>query len=393
MMINRWLMSRTQQLKFYTLGLMSGVLFVYSLSQLGHVVRMKERIQTKSFIPRVPSNSQIRPIPMFATLMQNESYYVTPETLVLRQESHKRPTPAQLHANRHIDEEKPGYLNEPTDAHDYNYIHNPSHTCFKKDGRKLDVVVLFFSPTAPYHFSRRQAIRATYGNSSQWISSGRKGAMLTVFLLGATSNSTLQREIDSEATRYGDIVQEDFVDSYQNLTRKTVMGLKWVTNYCRHAQYAMKIDDDTMMNQRRFRDGVLEKAPLTNYTAGRALIGTKTVREKTGKRASKFYLSEEYYPSPTLPPYLDGPAYLLSTDLVEKVYKTALTTPIFKWEDAFLGMCMQKAGVQIHGIERFLLFRFRYEIDEDREQKVNMYTFISNLSTAEMKWMWNIGHI
>lgn len=388
MMIDRWLTSRTQ-LKFYSLGLMCGVLFVYSLSQLGHVVRMKERIQTKSFIPGVPSNSQIRPIPMFATLMQNISYYVTAETLVLRQESYKRPTPAQLHASRHINEEKPGYLNEPTDAHDYNYIYNPSRTCFKKDGRKLDVVVIFFSPTAPYHFSRRQAIRATYGNSSQWISSGRKGAMLTVFLLGATSNSTLQREIDSEATRYGDIVQEDFVDSYQNLTRKTVMGLKWVTNYCRHAQYAMKIDDDTMMNQRRFRDGVLEKAPLTNYTAGRALVGTNSVR----KKESKFYLSEEYYPSPTFTPYMDGPAYLLSTDLVEKVYKTALTTPIFKWEDAFLGMCMQKAGVQIRGIEQFLLFRLRYKTKERREHTVNMYTFISNLSAAEMKWMWNIGHI
>ncbi|XP_003724867.2 beta-1,3-galactosyltransferase 5 [Strongylocentrotus purpuratus] len=391
MMIDRWLTSRTQ-FKFYSLGLMNGVLFVYSLSQLGHVVRMKERIQTKSFIPGVPSNSQTHPIPIFAALMQNVSYYVTPETadgVVIRQERYTRPTTAQLHANRKIDEEKPGYLNEPTDAHDYNYIHNPSNTCFKKDGRKLDVIVLFFSPTAPYHFSRRQAIRATYGNSSQWISSGRKGAMLTVFLLGATSNATLQREIDSEATRYGDIVQEDFVDSYQNLTRKTVMGLKWVTNYCRHAQYAMKIDDDTMMNQRRFRDGVLEKAPLTNYTAGKALVGTNSVR----KKESKFYLSEEYYPSPTFPPYMDGPAYLLSTDLIEKVYKTALTTPIFKWEDAFLGMCMQKAGVQIRGIEQFLLFRLRYKTNERREHTVNMYTFISNLSAAEMKWMWNIGHI
>uniref|UniRef100_A0A182VZX8 ZZ-type domain-containing protein n=1 Tax=Anopheles minimus TaxID=112268 RepID=A0A182VZX8_9DIPT len=42
----------------------------------------------------------------------------------------------------------------------------------------------------------------------------------------------LQRRIVNESEVYGDIIQESFIDSYNNLTLKTIMMLKWVTNNC-----------------------------------------------------------------------------------------------------------------------------------------------------------------
>lgn len=42
----------------------------------------------------------------------------------------------------------------------------------------------------------------------------------------------LQARIVNESEVYGDIIQESFVDSYNNLTLKTIMMLKWVTNNC-----------------------------------------------------------------------------------------------------------------------------------------------------------------
>lgn len=56
-----------------------------------------------------------------------------------------------------------------------------------------------------------------------------------VFLLGLPTNdnnSVVQRKILAESEKYRDIIQEDFIDSYNNLTLKSIMMLKWITNSC-----------------------------------------------------------------------------------------------------------------------------------------------------------------
>lgn len=57
------------------------------------------------------------------------------------------------------------------------------------------------------------------------------------FLLGLpndpkSNNSNLQLKIEEEVAKYGDIIQENFIDSYNNLTLKSIMMLKWVTHHC-----------------------------------------------------------------------------------------------------------------------------------------------------------------
>ena len=53
-----------------------------------------------------------------------------------------------------------------------------------------------------------------------------------VFLVGQQVNSTHQEQLQSEADQYGDIVQEAFIDTYANLTVKSLMLLKWFTQHC-----------------------------------------------------------------------------------------------------------------------------------------------------------------
>jgi beta-1,3-galactosyltransferase 1 len=55
-----------------------------------------------------------------------------------------------------------------------------------------------------------------------------------VFLLGKPdpAEESLQQRIFNESLQFGDIIQEDFVDSYNNLTLKSIFMLKWVTNNC-----------------------------------------------------------------------------------------------------------------------------------------------------------------
>ena len=94
------------------------------------------------------------------------------------------------------------------------------------------------------------------GNSSQNVIDEQNIRVKVIFLLGQTDfqkksitkilgDSTadgftyeeeevdeLQLRINNESEVYGDIIQESFIDSYNNLTLKTVMMLKWVTNNC-----------------------------------------------------------------------------------------------------------------------------------------------------------------
>ena len=77
---------------------------------------------------------------------------------------------------------------------------------------------------------RRRSIRETWGSKHLL----EKHNIKLIFLLGTTENYDPEVEIElkSETENYEDLVREDFLDSYQNLTLKTLGGLKWTAIFC-----------------------------------------------------------------------------------------------------------------------------------------------------------------
>ena len=71
-----------------------------------------------------------------------------------------------------------------------------------------------------------------------------------IFLLGTTStpDPELEQRIAEETALHGDLVREDFLDTYQNLTLKTLAGVKWAGQFCGQAEFVMKTDDDMYVN-------------------------------------------------------------------------------------------------------------------------------------------------
>lgn len=284
------------------------------------------------------------------------------------------------------------YLNEPVDKHEYKYIHNPYVFCRKKDSEPKPIFLLIMIPTAPKNIIRRNVLRGIYRAENAWPRLS-KGAIEAVFLLGKTDNRTLQSNIDRESELHGDIVQEDFVDSYKNLTIKTVMGLKWMTNHCRHASYVIKCDDDSVIIQVRFFAAFLN-SPTTNWAAGNALLDSPVARNTS----EKFFLPKDFYPLPTYPPYLNGPGYILSTDLVERIYKVAVTTPLFPWEDVFIGLCLQKLEVVPHNVDTFLMLAPKHWPVSFKENGiepfgVKTYSVISNIEPEYIPMIWEAGRL
>jgi beta-1,3-galactosyltransferase 1 len=65
-----------------------------------------------------------------------------------------------------------------------------------------------------------------------------------VFLLGTLDNATLQEQLRQESMQFKDIIQFNFVDSYRNITYKSIMGFKWAVQFCSKVKFIFKTDDD-----------------------------------------------------------------------------------------------------------------------------------------------------
>ncbi|KAG8229445.1 hypothetical protein J437_LFUL010788 [Ladona fulva] len=126
----------------------------------------------------------------------------------------------------------------PLNVYNYSFILSSDHKC-KKDASSPRLVYLVKSSLV--NFNQRLAIR------NSWGFEGRFSDVIIrrVFLLGVSKNDpALQKQIVKEHLKYRDIVQANFIDDYYNNTIKTMMGFKWVMDYCPHSLVYFFSDDD-----------------------------------------------------------------------------------------------------------------------------------------------------
>lgn len=162
-----------------------------------------------------------------------------------------------------------------------------------------------FVITAPNNALERSVIRRTWGKSIK-----------PLFLLGLTrhwNNSSdddddgVMASIQNEAQLFNDMIVEDFVDSYQNLTIKTAFALKHFVTHFRDSTFFLKIDDDVALNVDNLRDFL-----NSNEVTGSEIIGMKGTSQRPHReRESKWYIPYWMYSEDKFPEYLDGPAYLI----------------------------------------------------------------------------------
>lgn len=164
-----------------------------------------------------------------------------------------------------------------------------------------------------------------------------------VFVLGALQgDEPVSMAVKEESRLFGDILVEDFIDSYTNLTLKTVFMLKWVHQNCPKAQYVMKVDDDVFLNVPHLQYDLFNKTD-TSLLTGSLICGARPIHNQW----SKYYTPHYMFREGKYPNYLSGTGYLMSGDMVKRLFDAALTTPYFHLEDVFLtGICAKKIGVR-----------------------------------------------
>ncbi|KAG8441351.1 hypothetical protein GDO86_006909 [Hymenochirus boettgeri] len=219
----------------------------------------------------------------------------------------------------------------------YEFLMNPHEKC---QGRTPFLVLLVVAES--HDVDSRMTIRETWGNESNY----GEVDVVTVFLVGLSPNETsnVQKMLEEENSIYGDIVQQDFMDTYYNLTIKILMGMEWIAKYCSNTGYVMKIDSDMFLNVDYLVHKVLHpsKPICADYSTGLIVENTKPIRDKT----SKWYVSKKIYPNDTYPPYFSGPGYVFSAELAQRIYNVAQVISIIPFEDCFFGICLYHLKIQ-----------------------------------------------
>lgn len=232
-------------------------------------------------------------------------------------------------------------------------------------GKNVDLVIVIMS--APSHIEARTAIRQTWGHYGQ-----RRDVSL-VFMLGLTGNKNIEKLLQQEQRLYGDIVRGRNVDSYSNLTLKTISSLEWVSMYCSGVKFMLKTDDDMFINVPLLLSFVYKHMNDRNVIFGNLAERWRPVRNKK----SKYYVSQAEYEPVVFPDFTTGPAYLLSSNVVNKLHKAVLDQKYLKLEDVFVtGIVANKLGIKRSLAEEFLNDRIAYEPCEiQRVISIHMVTY------------------
>uniref|UniRef100_A0A9J7X6K7 Hexosyltransferase n=2 Tax=Cyprinus carpio TaxID=7962 RepID=A0A9J7X6K7_CYPCA len=242
-------------------------------------------------------------------------------------------------------EKKPIVSIRTEDISIYQYAAHPHNYHFildEPDKCKQDPFLVFMVPVAPHQLDARNAIRSTWGNES----SVQGKAVLTLFLVGLTGGAEAQQQLEEESRQHRDLLQSNFVDSYFNLTIKTMVIMDWLATRCPQAAYAMKVDSDMYINLENMMTLLLSpNTPRQNYITGYLMWDRPVIRDKS----SKWYVPEELYPESIYPTYVLGMGYVFSNDLPPKIVKASEAVKPFNIEDAYVGACLKQLVINPSG--------------------------------------------
>ncbi|XP_061673737.1 beta-1,3-galactosyltransferase 1 [Syngnathoides biaculeatus] len=229
----------------------------------------------------------------------------------------------------------------------YTYIFNEPDAC-----KTRNPFLVFMVPVSPQDFSAREAIRKTWGSAEE--------NTITLFYMGVPEGGpvrTIQDMLDQEKRKYSDVIQMNFVDSYKNLTIKTMMIMNWLAINCANASYAMKVDADIFVNV-FYLMKLLSSSPRNGYITGSVITNGKPRRNHN----SKWHLSEHLYSENSFPPYVSGAGYVFSIDLASKLSWASRFVLRIPLEDVYVGLCLNVLGIRPVFSRIWLEFRNLFEI-------------------------------
>lgn len=203
--------------------------------------------------------------------------------------------------------------------------------------------------SAPWERQRRLRLRAEWHARSSFDIAGTA----VIFVVGsqvANDPRTLQ-SYKQEAAEFGDLLfDEKLTDNYNNLTRKVLSALYWVsTQPWKQLQFVAKVDSDNLVSMSTLRSSGERLDPSRAEIVGKVWRGSGVIRSVH----HKWYIPKEEYPFDTLPNYANGPAYVMTVPAVHRlvaigVLKEIIERKTLRMEDVYItGILRQRLNIKL----------------------------------------------
>ena len=222
--------------------------------------------------------------------------------------------------------------------HDFKYIINNETLCTSSVDT-LSYLVFFHSK--PSSKTERDELRRTWAQQNLFLNHNSR----LLFFMGDPNDVNVFDDVRDESAQYGDIVMEEFLDSYNNMTYKAIGGLKWIRRFCPNVKYIIKSDQDIYFNMFRLINLLQTKyVNATRFFLCQLYTDGAMPILRNRPSCSKWCVPPDILPGQHYyPPYCSGSAFVYTSDMVNELYTAALQTPYFYIDDVYMtGLVVQK---------------------------------------------------
>ncbi len=200
-------------------------------------------------------------------------------------------------------------------------IYNNENLCSANprpaDNNENSIVIVVLS--ARPNFLQRKLVRQTYG-SIRHINNVRIVAV--VFMVGGSDDQvepiTDISKLEAERVQYNDVIMGDFVDTYKNLTRKSIMSYDWLVSFCKEADIVVKTDDDVILNIFKLTEELSTWTPTVFQSSyfWCAIHFNEPLNREEGNR---YYVSPEQYSKDNAPAHCAGVGYVTPMVVIRRI--------------------------------------------------------------------------
>jgi len=211
--------------------------------------------------------------------------------------------------------------------------------------QKEEILLTILVISSPNHFQQREAIRKSWGISNKEV--------VLSFLVGVSKDDETQRQVLKESEENEDIIVNNIIDTYENLSLKTLSAFNWFLHFCNKSEFLLKVDDDMFVQVEKVLDKVREtikQSQKKKLIMGNISRNWKPVRNPQ----SKYFITEAQYSEERYPDFATGPSYLVSKAALRDIYQHAMELNYIHLEDVFLtGVVAEDVNVSREDLHEF----------------------------------------
>ncbi|KAK8805567.1 hypothetical protein WA158_002223 [Blastocystis sp. Blastoise] len=250
--------------------------------------------------------------------------------------------------------------------------------------------VILFIKTRPDGFDNRQGIRETYGNNSV-----TSNIIRYFFVLGVNPTQlSLIKDIYDEQAKYNDIIFENIIDSYQNLTLKMMMVEDLYVLSNSQNEFILFTDDDICLNTKKLIHFLEKKkgaSLVSSFSSNQMSSSIGMMNNSLSLYGGGCYYLDKNNKNPEslhyIPPfivkevyYVFGPLIYTTPAVIQKHVSVMRTIPYwFHVDDVFMGYLTKLISQRISFESSFIISSYekeRYTKIEDKTSNVMALNYV-----------------